>query len=177
MSGAEEGLGGGFSLSQALEKPCFLVKLAIFPRPEIIAGDYAHNFAIAHHRQMAEAAIAHHMQRIHGIAFRRQADGVARHGLGQADFGTVAPMGKEMHRIAAGEYAKEAACRVRYQYSAHTAPMHGRASFLHGRIRPHGQGVLVADHFSHAAFLHGFLLSSICNLDESAAGLIDPTQV
>ena len=28
-----------------------------------------------------KAAIGHHMQRIHGIAFGRQADGVARHGL------------------------------------------------------------------------------------------------
>jgi hypothetical protein len=42
--------------------------------------------------------------------------------------------------------------------------MHGGAGFLHGRIRPHGERVLVADHFTHAAMCHGILLSSKRNI-------------
>jgi hypothetical protein len=37
--------------------------------------------------------------------------------------------------------------------------------------------VLVADHFTHAAFLHGFLLSSLRKLMENALPFLDPTQV
>jgi hypothetical protein len=44
------------------------------------------------------------------------------------------------------------------------AAMHGRAGFLHGRIRPHGERVLVANHFTHAAVSHGVLLSSKRNI-------------
>jgi hypothetical protein len=68
-------------------------------------------------------------------------------------------MRQKMHRIPPCENAKQAAFWVRYQRGANMAAMHRGAGFLHSRLRPHGQGVLVADHFTHAAFTHGFLLS------------------
>jgi hypothetical protein len=117
------------------------------------------------------------MQRIHGIAIGWQADRVACHGLHQTDFGAILPMRQEMHRIPPGKNAKQAAFRVCHQHGANASAMHGRAGFLHGRIWPHGQGVLVADHFTHAAFLHGFLLSSLRKLMENALPFLDPTQV
>ena len=69
-----------------------------------------------------------------------------------------------MHRIPTSENAKQQPSWVCHQHGAHAPAMHGRAGFLHGRIRPHGERVLVADHFTHAAMCHGILLSSKRNI-------------
>ena len=69
-----------------------------------------------------------------------------------------------MHRIPTSENAKQQPNCVRHQHGANAPAMHGGACFLHGRIRPHGERVLVADHFTHAAMWHGILLSSKCNM-------------